>query len=127
VLDSPKHGGDLGPEEEVEPQIIVQSIRETIAPKLIKSDVEIMKIYRSRISFPGVDYVPASLEKLQEAIHSIAKERHLVVNETWMTKDPSTFPDTRYSSWCDDGWKLWFWKICGLEASFASSYSKSKA
>jgi dynein heavy chain 1 len=78
-------GGDLGLEEEVEPQIIVQSIRETIAPKLIKSDVEIMRTIEAE-SFPGVEYVPASLEKLQEAIHSIAKERHLVVNDTWMTK-----------------------------------------
>ncbi|CAG8978577.1 hypothetical protein HYALB_00010542 [Hymenoscyphus albidus] len=78
-------GGDLGPEEEVEPQIIVQSIRETIAPKLIKSDVVIMRTIEEE-SFPGVQYVPASLEKLKEAIHSIAKERHLVVNETWLTK-----------------------------------------
>ena len=78
-------GGDLGPEEEVEPQIIVQSIRETIAPKLIKSDVQIMKTIEAE-SFPGVDYVPASLEKLQEAIDSIAKERHLVINDTWKTK-----------------------------------------
>ncbi|RDL39863.1 p-loop containing nucleoside triphosphate hydrolase [Venustampulla echinocandica] len=78
-------GGELGPEDEVEPQIIVQSLRETIAPKLIKSDVEIMKTIEAE-SFPGVEYVPASLEKLQEAIHSISKERHLVVNDTWMTK-----------------------------------------
>lgn len=78
-------GGDLGPEEEVEPQIIVQSIRETIAPKLIKSDVEIMRSIEAE-SFPGVEYVPASLEKLKNAIHDIAKERNLVVNETWMTK-----------------------------------------
>lgn len=78
-------GGNLGPEEEVEPQIIVQSIRETIAPKLIKSDVEILRTIEAE-SFPGVQYVPASLEKLQEAIHKIAKERHLVVNDTWMTK-----------------------------------------
>lgn len=78
-------GGDLGPEGEVEPQIIVQSIRETIAPKLIKSDVEIMMAIE-QTSFPGVEYVPASLEKLQENIRSIAAERHLVVNDTWMTK-----------------------------------------
>ena len=78
-------GGDLGPEEEVEPQIIVQSIRETIAPKLIKTDVDIMKSIEAE-SFPGVEYVPASLEKLQESIRSIAKERSLVINDTWMTK-----------------------------------------
>ncbi|RDW80646.1 cytoplasmic dynein-like protein 1 heavy chain 1 [Coleophoma crateriformis] len=78
-------GGDLGPEEEVEPQIIVQSIRETIAPKLIKGDVNIMRAIESE-SFPGVDYVPASLEELQSAIRSIATAKHLVTNDTWMTK-----------------------------------------
>lgn len=78
-------GGDLGPEEEVEPQIIVQSIRETIAPKLIKEDVAIMRQIEEE-SFPGVQYVPASLEKLQASIRSIAAERNLVVNDTWMTK-----------------------------------------
>lgn len=78
-------GGELGPEEEVEPQIIVQSIRETIAPKLIKSDVEIMRTIEEE-SFPGVAYVPASLTELQAAIRSIASDRHLVVNDTYMTK-----------------------------------------
>jgi dynein heavy chain 1 len=78
-------GGILGPEGEVEPQIIVQSIRETIAPKLIKSDVEIMMGIEQE-SFPGVQYVPASLQKLQDAIRTIAGERHLIVNDTWMTK-----------------------------------------
>jgi dynein heavy chain 1, cytosolic len=78
-------GGNLDPDEEIEPQIIVQSIRETIAPKLIKSDVEIMKSIE-RESFPGVEYVPASLEELQAAIRGIASDRHLVVNGTYMTK-----------------------------------------
>ncbi|ELR09608.1 Dynein heavy chain, cytoplasmic [Pseudogymnoascus destructans] len=78
-------GGDLGPEEEVEPQIIVQSIRETIAPKLIKSDVEIMRAIEEE-SFPGVKYIPAALEELKASMQSIAAERNLVVNDTWMTK-----------------------------------------
>ncbi|KAH8593491.1 cytoplasmic dynein-like protein 1 heavy chain 1 [Bisporella sp. PMI_857] len=78
-------GGNLGPEEEVEPQIIVQSVRETIAPKLIKSDVDILQSIEAE-SFPGVKYVPASLDTLKEAILDIAKERHLVVNDIWMTK-----------------------------------------
>ncbi|KAA8570853.1 hypothetical protein EYC84_000244 [Monilinia fructicola] len=77
--------GNLGPEEEVEPQIIVQSLRETIAPKLIKSDVDIMRAIEAE-SFPGVEYVPASLDDLQDAIKSLAKEKNLVVNDTWMTK-----------------------------------------
>lgn len=78
-------GGNLGPEEEVEPQIIVQSIRETIAPKLIKTDVDIMLSIEAE-SFPGVQYLPASLKELRAAIQSIASDRHLVMNDTYMTK-----------------------------------------
>ncbi|KAK3936270.1 dynein heavy chain, cytoplasmic [Diplogelasinospora grovesii] len=77
--------GNLGAEEVVEPEIIVQSIRETIAPKLIKSDVEIMMDIEE-VCFPGIKYVPASLAKLEEAIRRLAAERQLVVNDTWMTK-----------------------------------------
>lgn len=71
--------------EEVEPEIIVQSIRETIAPKLIKTDAEIMMDLESRC-FPGVQYVPANLEALEEAVRRLAEERQLVVNDTWLTK-----------------------------------------
>ncbi|EAQ87359.1 dynein heavy chain [Chaetomium globosum CBS 148.51] len=77
--------GSLGAEEVVEPEIIVQSIRETIAPKLIKSDVEVMSGIEG-VCFPGVKYVPANLVKLEDAIRRLAAERHLVVNELWMTK-----------------------------------------
>ena len=77
--------GNLGAEEVVEPEIIVQSIRETIAPKLIKSDVDIMMDIE-KVCFPGVKYVPANLERLEEAIRRLAAERHLVVSDLWMTK-----------------------------------------
>ena len=72
-------------EEDLESQIIVQSIRETIAPKLIRSDVETMKRIE-RHAFPGVEYTPANLEQLEQAIRTEAAAEHLVVNDTWMTK-----------------------------------------
>lgn len=77
--------GNLGGEEVVEPEIIVQSIRETIAPKLIKADADVMATIETDC-FPGVQYVPANLHKLEEAIRTLAAERQLVVTETWMTK-----------------------------------------
>ncbi len=73
------------PEEVFEPQIIVQSIRETIAPKLVRSDVKIMEVIETE-SFPGIQYVPAPLESLQKAIRAAATEARLVVGEAWMTK-----------------------------------------
>ena len=72
-------------EADLEPQIIVQSIRETIAPKLIREDVDAMKSVEEE-AFPGVHYVSANLETLEAAIKLEAVERHLVINETWMTK-----------------------------------------
>ncbi|KAL6719365.1 dynein heavy chain [Lecanora helva] len=72
-------------EEELEPQILVQSIRETIAPKLIRDDVESMKRVEQE-AFPGVQYKPANLEALENAIRTEAAGSHLVINDTWMTK-----------------------------------------
>ncbi|KAI0387780.1 cytoplasmic dynein heavy chain, partial [Hypomontagnella monticulosa] len=78
-------GNIIGAEEVVEPEIIVQSVRETIAPKLIRNDVEIMMSIEGEC-FPGVQYVPANLVTLEDAIRRLAAERHLVVNDIWMTK-----------------------------------------
>ena len=72
-------------EEVMEPQIIVQSLRETMAPKLIATDAEIMRTIEEE-SFPNVQYVPAPLEKLQQAIRETAAESNLVVSEAWMNK-----------------------------------------
>ncbi|KAL5116500.1 dynein heavy chain [Pleosporales sp. CAS-2024a] len=74
------------PDEAVmEPQIIIQSLRETIAPKLIRSDVETMMQIQEE-AFPGVEYIPAPLDKLSEAIRKCAAESKLVVSDGWMTK-----------------------------------------
>lgn len=72
-------------EIDLEPQILVQSIRETIAPKLVRDDVETMKRIQSE-TYPDVEYIPAALDALQDAIWIEASERHLEVNELWMTK-----------------------------------------
>lgn len=72
-------------EEDLEPQIVVQSIRETIAPKLIREDVETMKRIEEE-AFPGVRYVSADLQGLEGAIRTEAAERNLITNNTWMTK-----------------------------------------
>ncbi|KKK13667.1 dynein heavy chain [Aspergillus rambellii] len=77
--------GDLGPDEIVEPQIIVQSLRETIAPKLIRDDVSRMLAIQEQ-DFAGVEYVPANYEKLTAAIREIAQERHFVDSEMWISK-----------------------------------------
>lgn len=72
-------------EPDFEPQIIVQSIRETIAPKLVRDDVTLMQQIEGE-AFPGVQYVPASLEKLRVALQAVVEERKLVATDAWLTK-----------------------------------------
>ena len=80
-----KQEGNVDDEEVLEPQIVVQSIRETIAPKLIRDDVEILlKIQED--DFPAVEYVPADMGPLVEAMKRIARERHLVPTDLWISK-----------------------------------------
>ncbi|GME34113.1 ATPase AAA+ type core [Neofusicoccum parvum] len=75
----------LETDEVMESQILLQSLRETVAPKLIQSDVHTMREIEEDC-FPGVEYVPAPLEKLQQAIRDTAAENRLVVSDSWMTK-----------------------------------------
>lgn len=77
--------GDDEPNELAEPRIVVQSLRETIAPKLIKPDVAILEDVE-RECFPDVEYVPAALVELRKAIIDVATERNLVVSDSWMAK-----------------------------------------
>ncbi|KAL8907361.1 MAG: hypothetical protein Q9207_001479 [Kuettlingeria erythrocarpa] len=72
-------------EPELEPQILVQSVCETIAPKLISADVDLMGRIQKEC-FPGVQYIPADLSKLREAILLVAAEKAYVVTDAWMTK-----------------------------------------
>ena len=76
---------DNAQDEDLESQILVQSVRETIAPKLIRKDVETLKQIETE-SFPSIQYVPADLGKLKSAIETEAREKRFVVNDTWMTK-----------------------------------------
>ncbi|THY74507.1 dynein heavy chain [Aureobasidium pullulans] len=79
------HPGETLAEEIVEPQIIVQSLRETIAPKLVRPDVDIMRQVEDEV-FPGVQYVPAELADLKKAIRDVAAENKLIATDSWMTK-----------------------------------------
>ncbi|EWC45394.1 cytoplasmic dynein heavy chain [Drechslerella stenobrocha 248] len=83
--DSPDDSSQPGNGLKWEAQIILQSLRETIAPKLIREDVNIMRGIELT-SFPGIEYVPGNLKTLEEAVGKIATEQNLLVTDTWMTK-----------------------------------------
>ncbi|KAF9287595.1 hypothetical protein BGZ68_001583 [Mortierella alpina] len=68
-----------------EQEILIQSIRETVVPKLVAEDISILMGLLKDV-FPGVEYVPVSLQPLRKAIQDICTKRRLVVGDLWVEK-----------------------------------------
>ncbi|KAF8592026.1 dynein heavy chain protein 1 [Ramaria rubella] len=65
--------------------ILIQSVTETIVPKLVADDVPLLTSLLADV-FPGVDYFPVDLDALREQIIKVCAERRLVVGERWIAK-----------------------------------------
>ncbi|KAH9486661.1 Cytoplasmic dynein 1 heavy chain 1 [Psilocybe cubensis] len=85
VGDEGDHGGvDLS--DNISEQIIlIQSVTETIVPKLVADDVPLLTNLLADV-FPGVDYLPVDLEALRQHIVQVCSERRLVDGERWVAK-----------------------------------------
>ncbi|KAJ3101821.1 hypothetical protein HDU97_001047 [Phlyctochytrium planicorne] len=71
--------------QKVEQEILIQSIRETLVPKLVAEDIPLLQSLLYDV-FPGVAYVPMNLTKLKESISKICQRRNLVTGEFWLEK-----------------------------------------
>ncbi|KAF8528024.1 dynein heavy chain protein 1 [Hysterangium stoloniferum] len=65
--------------------ILIQSVTETIVPKLVAEDVPLLTSLLADV-FPGVDYFPVDLNALREKIIEVCKERRLITGERWIAK-----------------------------------------
>ena len=68
-----------------EQEILIQSISETIVPKLVGDDVQLLSSLLTDV-FPGIEYKPANLTSLVEHIMAVCAERHLVCDGQWKAK-----------------------------------------
>ncbi|WWC73019.1 uncharacterized protein I206_106984 [Kwoniella pini CBS 10737] len=89
ILKRDRHlkGGDKGDgmDQIVEQQIMIQSVTETIVPKLVAEDVPLLKALLEDV-FPGVEYVPVDLDALKAKISEVCQERQLVAGPAWIEK-----------------------------------------
>ncbi|KZP00669.1 dynein heavy chain protein 1 [Calocera viscosa TUFC12733] len=65
--------------------ILIQSVTETIVPKLVADDVTLLTSLLSDV-FPGIDYVAVDLDLLKSYILDVCAERHLIHGERWIAK-----------------------------------------
>ncbi|KAI0063221.1 dynein heavy chain protein 1 [Artomyces pyxidatus] len=65
--------------------IVIQSVTETIVPKLVAEDVPLLTSLLADV-FPGTDYVPVDLGALRDHIGKVCEERNLVQGDRWVSK-----------------------------------------
>ena len=61
-------------------QILIQSVYETMVPKLVAEDIPLLQSLLSDV-FPGVKYISADMGKLKAEIKKVCEEMHLVFGE----------------------------------------------
>ncbi|XP_033735277.1 cytoplasmic dynein 1 heavy chain 1-like isoform X2 [Pecten maximus] len=63
-----------------EQEILIQSVMETMVPKLVAEDIPLLNSLLSDV-FPGVDYNPAEMSNLRQEIKRVCQEMYLVYGE----------------------------------------------
>ncbi|ORY33069.1 putative motor [Naematelia encephala] len=69
----------------MEQQIMIQSVIETIVPKLVAEDVALLRALLEDV-FPGVEYIPVNLNALKVKITEVCDERRLQAASSWIEK-----------------------------------------
>ncbi|KAJ1982313.1 dynein heavy chain [Dimargaris xerosporica] len=68
-----------------EQEILIQSVRETVVPKLVADDIPLLTSLLADV-FPGVDYKPVDLAQLRAALAAVCQEKNLVPGPRWEEK-----------------------------------------
>ncbi|KAJ2451292.1 dynein heavy chain [Coemansia sp. RSA 2336] len=68
-----------------EQALMIQSVRETVVPKLVSGDIALLSRLLDDV-FPNVEYRAASVERLRAAIEAECAQRRLVAGEAWVEK-----------------------------------------
>ncbi|KAJ2551550.1 dynein heavy chain, partial [Coemansia sp. RSA 1836] len=68
-----------------EQELVIQSIRETVVPKLVAQDIDLLSSLLEDV-FPGIEYRAASIDRLREAILEVCQQRNWVAGSRWMDK-----------------------------------------
>ncbi|UYV74437.1 DYNC1H1 [Cordylochernes scorpioides] len=67
------------------PQILIQSVCETLVPKLVAEDIPLLFSLLTDV-FPGVGYNSAEMAGLRDAVKTVCAEMFLVAGEQWVQK-----------------------------------------
>ncbi|KAK7504322.1 hypothetical protein BaRGS_00004626, partial [Batillaria attramentaria] len=63
-----------------EQEILIQSVMETMVPKLVAEDIPLLHSLLSDV-FPGIEYTPNQMQKLRAELRKVCKEMYLTYGE----------------------------------------------
>ena len=64
----------------LQPQILIQSVCETMVPKLVAEDIPLLHSLLSDV-FPGVQYTQAEMKELRRELAKVCQEMYLTYGE----------------------------------------------
>jgi dynein heavy chain 1 len=73
-----------------EQEILIQSICETMVPKLVAEDIPLLFSLLSDV-FPGIAYTPAQMDTLRNHVRDICNEEFLVSGENAWTEKVNNY------------------------------------
>ena len=113
---------ELRDREEVREElpIIVQSVVETIMPKLVFDDIGLFEALISGV-FPGSSTDALVNNKMKDTIKSLCKKYGYVYASDWVAKNFTSIPSSMYEAWGDASWPYWKWKNVRLANHFGGN------
>lgn len=75
----------INTEKRWEAQLVLQSLHETISPKLLGNDITILKTIEEQV-FPGLSYLPLDLNAISDSVKHFARAQYLVPTDAWLDK-----------------------------------------
>ena len=68
-----------------EQEILIQAVNETVLPKLVNDDINLLKSLLQNI-FPGVDYTRAEMTTLKKHLKTVCDRKLITNNDKWLEK-----------------------------------------
>ncbi|VDP72907.1 unnamed protein product [Echinostoma caproni] len=94
-----------------EQEILIQSVMETMVPKLVAEDIPLLYSLLTDV-FPGVVYSQSAMEGLRRELRRVCKEMYLVYNETGLFDSDGSMDTSTSGSTA--GGALWVQKVLQL-------------
>ena len=95
-------------------QILIQSVCETMVPKLVAEDIPLLFSLLSDV-FPGIQYTQAEMKALRQELEKVCNEMYLTYGEGEDSGAP----------WVEKVGALLFWVVCSVVHSLIKMFTIS--